>query len=310
MSNLTLPLGFDPTAFVQNQKAIAQKTVFIACGVIIGCLGALTIMLGAWTLEVALTYTVIEANFGPEFPDEPVPLKVYILAFASICAIIAFHALMLGDREHPVAIWLQRIARVSLIVFFIGMALLFLSTDMSTPPTDLSDAELFGEGAANESWLWALIEPITSMTSALALGGLVFINLALSDAILSWVSEKLPKSIDDLRDAKATIETASEIEVLDTIYGDLNRQEEALRKIDEDALALEVAGHVSDVAQPTIQGLAETVHENRLIPPSNSTMLGKTAKAKLTPDINAIDAFLADWEAFSDDLPRVLRTLT
>lgn len=309
MSNLTLPLGFDPTAFVQNTKAAAQKTFYWAGLVLLGCLGALCVLMLAWTLEVVLTYTVIEANFGPEFPDDPVPMKVYILSFASICAILAFHSLMLGQRDHPIAVWLRRIARVMLLVFFVGMALLFLTTDMTTQPLALNDAELFGESESASNGVWAMIQPFVSMTSALALGGLVFINLALSDAILSWVSRMLPAKSGELRDAHAIIKSANAIETMDTLYGDLEREEGHLAKTNDETLALEVASRISDAALPTVQSLHETVQEADLIPPASNSLLGKTAKAKVTPEIDELKTFLTDWEAFTDELPSTLRRL-
>lgn len=307
MTNLTAPLGFDPIVFIQNKKTEAKETLYSANGMLLACLLGITILLGAWGLEWVLTYTVIEANFGPEYPGDPVPMKVYMLSFASIVAIAAFHVLLLQQREHPIAIWLRRIARVMLVVFFVGMALLFLTTDMTSATVEFGEGDLFD---AEPTWgqsVWAMVEPFINVTSAAALGGLVFINLALSDAILSWVTRVLPVKLSERRNVKEVVVTSDRLEELNVLYLDHEREEARLMAIKKADLALEAAGRISDAGEPTLQALREEALEAGLIPPAKESPLDKTGKAKPSPNAKVIERFLEEWDEFTKALPGKLR---
>ena len=197
-------VGVKPISFAKRQKVKAQA--YLAWSQILLLLMALGLAIVAFTtvLEYVLLFFIVDETFGADLSSDPTPLKVFILAFASIAAITAYHVQMLRDGDNTLMRVLRQVSRLMTVFFFFGIAALFINSDFSFNDGGF-ELTLNDDGPSWATAFREFIEPYLGLLASFAMGGLVFINLAVADVILGLIRKKGPDLLHKRYLAKAMI---------------------------------------------------------------------------------------------------------
>ncbi len=310
--------GIDPIIYCQSAKTGAYKTLLKTKFITVAMIMAACLTLIPLSIELALTFTIIDMNFGADLPDDPTPIKVYILSFATISAIIAFHVLMLNDGEHPLAQLLRKISRVMVFFYFIGMFLLFSTTETG----NLMDGDLSGilsglgseESVADSSGemlnnIIAVIKPYLGLVSSLALGGLVFVNLAVVDALISFIKDNLLDVIEKKKTANSILKKITEFSQLtDDLIGMVGKRV-ALETIPEKVHASKAAAMCEAAMKPTLRVLKK-IHFLKTNEVANDDIILErhgSLLPDLMPSAKELKTFIESLEALIAKLPQIIK---
>ncbi len=310
-----LPIGIDPIVYCQNAKVEANKTLIKVQFVTFVMILAACLTVIPLAIELALIFTIINMNFGADLPDDPTPIKVYILSFATISALIAFHVLMLKDGEHPLAQLLRKISRIMVFFYFVGMFLLFSTTDMSNLMDGnlgslFSGADEFTESSGETlNGFIAFIKPYLGLVSSLALGGLVFVNLAVVDALFSFIKNHLEKVIEQKENAKSILQKISEFTDLTNDLVKLENERTALENVTDDTHILTASAHCENAIKPTLRALKK-IHFLKTNEAANDEAILETHGSHLPdplPSARELQKFIRDIEGLIKKLPHIIR---
>ncbi|WP_340149005.1 hypothetical protein [uncultured Sneathiella sp.] len=244
-------VGVKPIAFAKRRKVKAQAYL-VWCQILL-MLMALGLGVVAFTtgLEYVLLFFIIDETFGAELPSDPTPFKVYIMAFASIAAITAYHVQMLRDGDNTIMCVLRQVSRLMTVFFFVGIAALFINSDFS-----FSDGS-FELTLDNDGTSWAtafreFIEPYLGLMASIAMGGLVFINLAVADVLLGLVRQKGPDLLHKRYLARTMIATCRKFLSDVRELAGVQRQLEQAHTSQRDQDIFRVASQLEGIMRPVL----------------------------------------------------------
>lgn len=165
------------------------------------------------TIEYNLIFSIINDAFGAMVETEKTPENVYILSFSSLIAIIGFHILMKNGDAPFLTNMLRKISQFMIAFYFVGMFLLLATNDLDTIMSgDFENAFISLSNEDETGFVSSILEaaePYIGILTACAIGGLVFINMIISDTLLNHIYNSFIATMTKVSEARRTIGLAN-----------------------------------------------------------------------------------------------------
>ncbi len=222
----------------------------------IGVLGLNQFVLGF--VEYELAFQIFDYVASDESYWSP-----HVMAFTGILMIIAFHVIASENPDHVAVRWVGRIAGLLIPVYAIGLGLLLAAilfsdglSGMISVPGEFSLTVQEVTEAARGNWLEWLFEQVTNPLAitvfALAVGGLAVVNLHLSHHLIN----RIARGVTDLyyRHTRLTevLDGYAVVQRSQRRYQELAHERETIARIDDEALATELATDTLAVMQEAL----------------------------------------------------------
>ncbi|MBL1419278.1 MAG: hypothetical protein COC24_002090 [Alphaproteobacteria bacterium] len=257
MNTTNIPIGADELAFARGLKTKASRLIFMSQlkFYLIGFCAFITLL--CLSIEYQLLFSIIDQAFGADLETDQTPTKVYILSLSSLAAIIGFHVLMIRGDAPIITIWLRTIARFMVAFYFVGMFILLATNDLdSIISGDFDDAFINldddQDSSSFASDVLTALQPYFGLLTSLALGGLVFINLAITDTLVGYMHSTFVTVMEQVSISRRIIEVSKRFSNRASELTNIYRRMETWEAVPEDQIALENAAVAEAVMKPTL----------------------------------------------------------
>lgn len=312
MNSTNIPIGTVEIAFARGLKTKASRIIFMSQlkFYIIGFCAFITLL--CLSIEYQLLFSIIDQAFGAELESDPTPAKVYVLSLSSLAAIIGFHVLMIKSDAPIITKWLRTTAQFMVAFYFVGMFVLLATNDLdSIISGDFDDAFISLDDDQNSSSfasdVLSALQPYFGLLTSLALGGLVFINLAITDTLVGYMHKTFVTVMEQVSVSRRIIDISKRFSDRTSELANINQRIGALEAVPAETIANENAVVAEAAMKPTLLTIKKLYMQmtELKVPEDEVHLTNDEPLPSSLPKPETLKVFITKLEKLIADLPTI-----